>query len=136
MLVATQVTEGDRVVLATDGLFDNVDEHVILQVQCLQERANAGERWLMLHFDPPQVLNDPVKSPAECAKTLADIAFRNSSDRTFDSPYAKMAKDNFKFWSGGRQDDITVVVAEVRSSKEPLGRGVAEPRSPRSYSFP
>lgn len=84
----------DFIILATDGLFDNLKEEEILE---------------LLDHD----INDEndVQSIAE---KLAKAAYENSLNVSIDSPFAEMAKDNDILWSGGIKDDITVIVVHVK----------------------
>ena len=90
-LVRVPVRQGDVVVLATDGLFDNMPEADVLQI--VDEYADEREEVL--------------------ARKLATRAQELSLDHTVDSPFAVLAKDNDILWGGGRPDDITVVVSRV-----------------------
>jgi protein phosphatase PTC7 len=85
------VEDNDILVLATDGLFDNVEERDIAEI----------------------VENHRSKSAEEIAKCIAEVGFEKSVDKSVDSPFAIQAKDNNFMWSGGIQDDITVVVGKI-----------------------
>ena len=51
---------------------------------------------------------------ADMAQGLAKIAYNNSISREAPTPYAKAATEHFDMvYSGGKKDDITVVVAIV-----------------------
>ena len=50
---------------------------------------------------------------SELTNTLAAAAFERSLDKRVDGPFAYAAKDHNIMWSGGRKDDITVIVAHV-----------------------
>ncbi|OUZ99171.1 Protein phosphatase 2C (PP2C)-like domain [Macleaya cordata] len=95
-----EVTEGDKIVMGSDGLFDNVFDHEIVST--------------ISRF------NDV----AEAAKALANIASEHSRDTKFDSPYSLEARSrgfDVPLWkkilgmklTGGKLDDITVIVGEV-----------------------
>ena len=95
------VRGGDLLVLATDGLFDNVTEEEVLEVveSTAQSAAEEGAR--------------PGVDEQALATALARRALERSLDRDVDSPFALLAKDNDIMWGGGRPDDITVIVARV-----------------------
>jgi hypothetical protein len=57
-------------------------------------------------------------SAEDIAKEISDLAYHNSKLRDFDSPFAKKALDNDKKYIGGKQDDITVIVAQVNQPCE------------------
>lgn len=48
---------------------------------------------------------------------MANKAERFSLDKSYESPFAKNAKLNGKYYHGGKQDDITVVVSKVLLKK-------------------
>ncbi|CAG2057623.1 unnamed protein product [Timema podura] len=89
------VEDGDVILLATDGVFDNVPDHLLLSELCKVE----GER-------------DPVKLQG-VANAIALMARSLAFDSTFMSPFAKNARDNGIDTLGGKPDDITVLLATV-----------------------
>jgi protein phosphatase PTC7 len=92
--VVLQVNSGDVVILATDGVFDNMFESDILDVI--------------------EGITDDL-SPETVAKRIALRAYHLSLSKERDGPFALLAKDNNIMWGGGRKDDITVAVAIVQS---------------------
>lgn len=84
------VEPNDVIVMGTDGLFDNVFPKTMVHV------VKKG------------------KNPKEMAKELSNIAYLNSRKPNVSSPFAKLAKKNKIKWSGGKPDDITVIVAKVK----------------------
>jgi protein phosphatase PTC7 len=92
MLMTLPVLPGDVIVLGTDGLFDNVSDDTILYEVSAQ--LAQGKR------------------PSQIAQRLTAIAFNNSMDKSKETPYAAAATEAFDMvYSGGKQDDITVLVA-------------------------
>lgn len=115
------VKPGDVVVLATDGLFDNV---------FIDDLAGIIEDWQMNNVD------DDLD---ELASIICATARKASLDETNDSPFAKLARENDILWSGayrkhnlslllnssslhaltpyfpagGMPDDVTVVVMRI-----------------------
>lgn len=111
--IIEQLHEGDVIVLATDGLWDNVSSHDILEI--VESFKETGD------------LNG-------MAQALGSLAFEHSQDVEFESPYAiearkagldlsiwdklsaaKFTETGFKLGeiTGGKMDDITVLVASV-----------------------
>nr|XP_043609868.1 probable protein phosphatase 2C 26 [Erigeron canadensis] len=95
--------KGDIIVMGSDGLFDNVFDHEIVL-------AIADH-----------------KDVVETAKVLADLAYKHSVDFYYDSPYSIKARSrgfDVPAWkkalgqklTGGKMDDITVIVGEVVSN--------------------
>jgi len=129
---------GDVIILATDGLFDNVPEESMLDefaraMEELEEKeeaaaaaaaaaeggsgAAASARSSLVMSTPNSAvpLRQGASSPlAPVASALGQLALRLSLDKMTDSPFAILAKDNGILWkNGGRKDDITVIVARV-----------------------
>lgn len=52
--------------------------------------------------------------PEELARTIAENARRNASDRNYCSPFEVAARAANHSHTGGKIDDITVVVAMIR----------------------
>ena len=113
------VRRGDIIILATDGLFDNVDTDDICAI-CLDWEQQTGmirggdiaareRRWSMG--------NSLTTVSAETIGTLADTlvkkARENSLRKDVDSPFAILAKENDVMWSGGMPDDCTCVAIHV-----------------------
>jgi protein phosphatase PTC7 len=89
-----QLDEGDFIVLATDGLWDNLTEK-----QLLNEIANIKGF----------VLDDLEKAANDIAKKAIEQAF----DPDYQSPFALAARQNGININGGKPDDITVLLARV-----------------------
>ncbi|KAG1339034.1 putative protein phosphatase 2C 26 [Cocos nucifera] len=98
-----ELMEGDTIVMGSDGLFDNVFDHEIVST------------------------TSRFKDAVEAAKALADLARDHSMDVSFDSPYSIEARSrgfDVPLWkkilgrklTGGKPDDITVIVGQVISS--------------------
>jgi protein phosphatase PTC7 len=92
---------GDVVILATDGLFDNMDLDEIVKEVAAWERGDKAQQVRAL------------------AEQLVQKARLLSLDKNRDSPFALLAKENDIMWGGGMPDDTTVVVARVTRSSSP-----------------
>jgi len=84
--------EGDIIVLASDGLFDNMTAYAITSL----------------------IKKD--KSCTEIATTIAQKAFEISTNTRATTPFEKEAQKHKQTWRGGKQDDITVIVIKVLES--------------------
>jgi len=93
------VKHGDVILLATDGIFDNIPDSVLVkEVGSLQRGPEAP---------------DAAEIQA-CANSIALIARKLSQDESFLSPFAKNARANgFSNVVGGKEDDVTVILAAV-----------------------
>lgn len=105
------VMPGDIIVMATDGLFDNLD---------LNEVVDEVGKWENEHFKASvQDLRLPSRCGNKEVQTLAERLVRLSRelslDNNRDSPFAILAKENDIMWGGGMPDDTTVIVARVVS---------------------
>ncbi|KAH8287370.1 hypothetical protein KR054_006234, partial [Drosophila jambulina] len=86
---------GDVLLLATDGVYDNVPLELLLEV--LSELAGVGD---------PMVLQMAANSLALMARTL-------SLNPDYDSPFSQNARKLNIEALGGKPDDITVLLATV-----------------------
>lgn len=86
-----EVESGDIVLLATDGLWDNVPESVIIEALKGAKQSNLR---------------------AKC-NTIALIARRLSNDLQHASPFAVKASEHGIRASGGKPDDITLVLLYI-----------------------
>ncbi|KAG2584391.1 probable protein phosphatase 2C 1 isoform X2 [Panicum virgatum] len=102
LVCSVNLMDGDMIVSGSDGLFDNIFDQEIISI--ISESSGVNE----------------------AAKALAELARKHSVDVTFDSPYSMEARSrNFDvpWWKkllgakliGGKMDDITVVVAQVKT---------------------
>ncbi|PON85856.1 PPM-type phosphatase domain containing protein [Trema orientale] len=103
MVSSLELIGGDTIIMGSDGLFDNVFD---------DEMISTLARY---------------KDVVEAAKALANLASSHAMDPNFDSPYALEARSrgfDVPWWkkilgrklTGGKLDDITVVVGQVLSS--------------------
>jgi len=91
------VEDGDVIILATDGVFDNVPDALLVE----QVSSIKG------------CTNDLVKIQ-QCCNSIAFLARQLSRDENFLSPFAKNARRNgYADVSGGKEDDVTVLLAAV-----------------------
>jgi protein phosphatase PTC7 len=89
---------GDVVLIGSDGLFDNLHDHELQDIV----RFSAKQRRKDHHG---------VKY---LANEIIDLAYEASVTRGRKTPYARAASEEFDMvYTGGKKDDITVVVAEV-----------------------
>lgn len=113
------VRRGDIIIMATDGLFDNVNLDDITKIALKWEQsvglirggdiAARERRWAM--GNSLTLLS--AEKVEDLATQLCEKARENSLDKIIDSPFAMLAKDNDILWSGGMPDDCTVIVAHV-----------------------
>ncbi len=93
------VDDKDVIILASDGIFDNIFDEDILK--CLSYR----------NWDRGSIEDSDAEQAAIC---LAEKASLLSKDQEYDSPFAQHAKKYNKNEPGGKVDDITVIVAQVK----------------------
>jgi protein phosphatase PTC7 len=79
-------------------LFDNLSPKMVIKFLKEQMQHNGG-----------------VLDVTREARALAQYAFNFSLDDTYSSPFSIRAKQQKRWYSGGKSDDITVVVARVHS---------------------
>lgn len=90
-----ELNEGDLIVLATDGLWDNLSE-----AQLLVELANIKNKTLLADLE-------------KAAYNLANKAFELAFDPDYQSPFSIAAKKSGININGGKPDDVTVLLACV-----------------------
>lgn len=89
-----KLQKGDFVVLATDGVLDNLDK---VEIRRIVSSAS----------------NDPQLGSKDIAKLIATSAFKASQDTENITPFAESARKAGMYYKGGKPDDITVVVGRV-----------------------
>ncbi|KQK02827.1 probable protein phosphatase 2C 1 isoform X2 [Brachypodium distachyon] len=110
LVCTVNLVEGDMIVSGSDGFFDNIFDQEILDV--IAESPGVDE----------------------AAKALAELARKHSVDVNFDSPYSMEARSrgfDVPWWKkllgakliGGKMDDITVIVAQVKTVVIPDDEG-------------
>ena len=116
---SVHILRGDLIIMATDGLFDNVDVDDITKIAQQWEYESGffdgggigsrNKRW-----SSGNSLTDlSARSVSKLAERLCQKARENSLDNTTDSPFALLAKENDIMWSGGMPDDCTVMAMHV-----------------------
>jgi len=110
---------GDIIIVATDGLFDNVDIDEISEIALEWEQrhgfirggdiAAREHRWSMGN----SLTIVSAENISELAQLLCARARENSLNPEIDSPFAVLAKENDIMWSGGMPDDCTVLALHV-----------------------
>lgn len=93
-----EVQDGDIIVAGSDGLIDNMSTDQIAEHLMNQKGCASWD-----DFD----LNS-------AATSLADLTYQYSLDEDYDSPFAKGARAAGFSYKGGKSDDITVVIGQVR----------------------
>ena len=116
---SVHILRGDIIIMATDGLFDNVDIDDITKIALQWEHESGfiddggisgrNKRWAK--GDSRTDISS--KAIPKLAETLCQKARENSLDNTIDSPFALLAKENDIMWSGGMPDDCTVLAMHV-----------------------
>lgn len=95
-LMTHEVQLNDIFVLGSDGLFDNLFERDILDI-----------------IKPFIKHDDRILDPELVAQMIAQKAEQLSKDSNYISPFSKEAYKHFYDYRGGKEDDITVVVAQI-----------------------
>lgn len=98
------VQEGDLIILGTDGVFDNLHIHEIIQ---LANEAVSPAEAAASHGS-----NTPT-DPASLATAIVRAAYHRSLDRDARTPFGDHARQAGLYHRGGKMDDITCVCAWV-----------------------
>ncbi|XP_055823249.1 probable protein phosphatase 2C 55 [Solanum dulcamara] len=95
--IKVTVRTGDVIVMATDGLFDNVH----------------GSELEILVRDGLVDLSELGTFPKMLAQKIAEYALQNSKSTWINTPFAEESNKARKHHRGGKRDDITVIVAHI-----------------------
>lgn len=93
-----ELEDNDVVLLATDGLTDNIHQHEMLRI--LNETSDSGEE-------------DFASATSRKMVSLAKKRFNQSNCET---PFSERAQARGYSYRGGKLDDVTVIVGLVRQS--------------------
>lgn len=109
------VIPGDVIILATDGVLDNLhDEELREMVETMVGPIAKGPmQGIHPAADELSAVKERIKS---AATTLAWHSWARSREAHWLSPFALSAVMHGFAYSGGKQDDITIVVAVVREA--------------------
>jgi serine/threonine protein phosphatase PrpC len=96
------VRHNDIVVMATDGVFDNLYDDMITK-ECVVPHLSKSNDLAR------------IQDAALCISSLAEVM---GYDEKYESPFCKNAVKDGKSkrkYLGGKADDITVIVAQVKT---------------------
>jgi len=115
---SVHLRRGDIVLIATDGLFDNVETEDITRLAVQWENKygfmkggdiGREERWNR----GKSMAESSAKNINLLASSLCNLAQEKSLEKGTDSPFAILAKENDIMWSGGMPDDCTVIAMHI-----------------------
>ncbi|EGR28517.1 protein phosphatase, putative [Ichthyophthirius multifiliis] len=92
-----KIKNNDVLIVGSDGLFDNLDNTQIqkqIQQAVLKNKKN-------------------IVNVQKLSSDIADEAQEKSLSKSYDSPFAQKARASKRFFYGGKEDDITVAVAQI-----------------------
>ena len=117
MLSTFFLENDDVIVVGTDGLWDNVSEKEILSI--IENRIKSSSSTSASTSSSLLGSNHAFSNKKEvdaCAKELTQKAFEHANDRSRTTPYSLAATEHFDMvYSGGKKDDITVLVCKVKN---------------------
>ncbi|VFQ94544.1 unnamed protein product [Cuscuta campestris] len=96
--IKVEVRPGDVIVMATDGLFDNVKDELVAEL------VGGG-----------------ADAPGKVAERLAKEALKIAKSKDVETPIALEARKAGIEYSGGKYDDITVIVAYIEAAADQSG---------------
>jgi len=120
-----ELRHGDVLVFATDGVWDNLNAQEILETVSdvmldgkIWSLHNGGGVKVQMQQDPDG--EDGTALQTTLAAAIVQKAKQASLDRRRDGPFAKAARSSYppSRYSGGKPDDICVVVAIVYDRNE------------------
>jgi hypothetical protein len=84
----------------------------------------------------PLFVDGSGTGPESLALRLVSVAREYSLNKMRDGPFARLAKENDILWSsGGRPDDVTVVVARVSAEAPSAATASTRPASERPFTL-
>ena len=92
-----EVQNNDVLIVGSDGLFDNMYDKQIIEV-----------------VSPFIKESDDILDCELVAQMIAKQAEALSLNTTWNSPFAQHAYDNYYDFKGGKHDDVTVTVSQIR----------------------
>ncbi|CAO3703306.1 unnamed protein product [Rhizopus stolonifer] len=108
-----KVEKGDIVIMATDGLYDNLFDKDILKLTQDHVLTNtmpaSRDRPARVRNLQPQILADVL---ANAAKEISETKYR------IDTPFQRRAVKEGLLMEGGKPDDISVIVAVVKDCED------------------
>lgn len=121
-----RVQEGDLAIVATDGVFDNLFDQEIASLVSLAISPHEArilqsairESDFSAHpnaITPPEFhpTHGMATTPHNLAKAIAEAAFYRSLDPRARTPFGRQSRRAGGYFTGGKMDDITVVVAWI-----------------------
>eukprot|EP00929_Paragymnodinium_shiwhaense_P050712 TRINITY_DN25543_c0_g1_i2.p1 TRINITY_DN25543_c0_g1~~TRINITY_DN25543_c0_g1_i2.p1 ORF type:complete len:654 (-),score=104.60 TRINITY_DN25543_c0_g1_i2:283-2112(-) len=101
-----EVVNGDLVILYTDGFSDNMHDSELVDViyNTFKDQGPEAQR---------QVAEGWYPRPEKLARELAMAAQANARSETAEVPFVLSSREQGFEWTGGKEDDITVVAAWV-----------------------
>ena len=118
------VQVGDIVVIGTDGLLDNVSEHEIATVIGMHQKQNPNinANQTKQRNDRQAALDNAqqvhLQNLPDLAREIAEFALACSRDPHRMTPFSLAAKRHRINHKGGKEDDITLIVAQIRQAKQ------------------
>lgn len=99
-----ELKDGDIIVSATDGVFDNLFQHEVLSMVSDYRKTQEGG------------LITRERQAQELAKIMVDAAVdKFKAPKGKKTPYQRKYKKTYNAtWEGGKEDDITVLVSVAR----------------------
>ena len=117
-----RVEDGDVILLATDGIFDNVPTSLLVDQISSNMKSDpvaSSSSAKASEADFARSCEEAAVRLQQCANSIALIARKLSQDPHFLSPFAKNAREaGIGNMRGGKEDDITVLLATVKVRRE------------------
>jgi protein phosphatase PTC7 len=127
MMAWHTVHAGDVIIVASDGLFDNVyedDIERIVQTKLTVLNKNYPSSGKSAkHTSPRTTVGTTLlgfdNAMSDLSHTLTVVASLNARKKRGRSPYSDAATDAGVLYEGGKEDDITIVAAYVHPAPPP-----------------
>ena len=111
-----KVSPGDVIVMGSDGLFDNISDRSIAQT--VQEYCPVGEGGGGEGGGGGGGKGGKAFNGDELSRKLVTTAYLNSIQKERDTPWSRAAQKECDLpISGGKEDDVVVVVARIECQR-------------------
>jgi protein phosphatase PTC7 len=113
---SVDIEPGDILLVATDGVFDNVSDTELCDH--INNRLSARQQHQQLNLSrnnpPSSIASNSNTSYESLAESIAMLARSAASDQNRNTPFAEYSAAHGYYRLGGKEDDITVVVTEFK----------------------
>jgi len=102
--------------MASDGLWDNMSNSDIME-QLLQAMNSTFPEASIIDGESFESFDSDSEDIKQMCRSLAHCAYDNSFYEDFESPFEMQARQVGRTHKGGKEDDISVIMAKIQFGK-------------------